>query len=57
MLGVCWELTESAEDDKRESVANDPLANSSEDHEDAAEEEVRGWTGHEVRWGLALCAG
>ena len=44
---VCgrWELTESAEDNKRERVANDPFADGSDDHENAAEEEICSWVG------------
>lgn len=41
-------LTKSAKDDKRKSVADDPLANGSDDHEETAEEEVCGWTQKEV---------
>ena len=44
--------TEGTEDDEGESVADDPLSNGSDDHEDAAEEEVCSWTGDEVRLGL-----
>lgn len=46
-------LTKSAEDNKRESVANDPLSNGSEDHEDATEKEICSWIGDEIRLGLA----
>ena len=49
--------TEGTEDHEGESVADDPLSNGSDDHEDAAEEEVCSWTGGEVRLGLAVYAG
>ena len=52
-----WKLTEGAEDNKGESVANDPLSNGSEDHQYPAEEEVCSWTGDEVKSGLALYVG
>lgn len=35
-----WKLTKSAEYNKGERITNDPLANRSEYHEDAAEEEI-----------------
>lgn len=56
-LDMIRKLTKSTEDDKRESVANDPLSNGSKDHEHAAEEEVCSWKGDEVRLGLELNVG
>ena len=50
-------LTESAKDDKREGVTNDPLANGSEDHEKAAEKEICGWNGQHVRLGPSVVLG
>ena len=41
-------LTESPKNDERESVTHYPLANGSENHQDAAEEEIRSWTGDKV---------
>ena len=52
-----WRLTESAKDNKGKSIANDPLANGSDEHKDAAEEEVCSWTEDAVRLGLALFMG
>lgn len=40
-LGL-WDLhTECAEDDEGEGVADDPFTNGTDNHEDAAKEEVR----------------
>lgn len=52
-----WKLTESAKDNKGKSVANDPLSNGSNEHKDAAEEEVCSWTEDAIRLGLALLVG
>lgn len=52
-----WKLTKGAEYDEGERVTNDPLADSSEYHEDAAEEEVCSWTQIGVRLSLIWSVG
>lgn len=52
-----WKLTESAKDDKGKSIANDPLANGSDEHKDAAEEDVCSWIEDAIRLGVSLFVG